>query len=67
MKSKRTLALAASILALTLSAFPHQAAASSTTAPSSSSSQMLRKAGGGPLIYMQVELAVNILLLALLP
>jgi hypothetical protein len=30
MKSKRTLALAASILALTLSAFPHHAAATST-------------------------------------
>jgi hypothetical protein len=33
MKSKETLVLAASIFALTLSAFPHHAAASSTTAP----------------------------------
>jgi hypothetical protein len=67
MKSNKTLLLAASIFTLALSAFPHHAAASSAAAPPSSSSQMLRIGGDKPVKYMQVELAVNILLLALLP
>ena len=67
MKSKMTLALASSILTVTLSAFPPQAAASSTTVAPSSGSQMLRVGGDKPVKYMQVELAVDILLSALLP
>jgi hypothetical protein len=70
MKSKKTLVLAASIFALTLSAFPHHAAASSTTAPTSSDTSAIRKAGGSNLIYLQyvqVELLTGILSSALLP
>jgi hypothetical protein len=51
MKKKVTLALASSILTLTLSAFPHHAAASPTTAPPADS-EALRKAGGSNLIYL---------------
>jgi Spy/CpxP family protein refolding chaperone len=67
MKKKMTLALAASILALTVSAFPHQAVASSTTSPSTSDSQLVRKSGGSNLLYVQVILAAGSLLSALLP
>ena len=68
MKSKKTLVLAASILTLTLSAFPHDAAASSTATPPSDS-QALRKAGGDKVKYMEtaVVLAAGILLSAVLP
>lgn len=61
MKKTMTLALAASIFALTLSAFPHHAAASTTSTPPPSDSPLLRKAGGEPVKYMAVELAVEIL------
>jgi hypothetical protein len=70
MKSKKTLILAASILTLTLSAFPRHATATSTTTPSSSGSQAIRKAGGSNLPYVRylhVELAADILLSSLLP
>lgn len=67
MKSKKTLVLAASILALTLSAFPHDAAAGTTTAPPQASSDMTRKAGGSNLIYLQVVLAAGTLISTLLP
>jgi Cu/Ag efflux protein CusF len=50
MKSQKTLVLAASIFAITLSAFPHHAAASSAIAPPSTSSEAIRKAGGSNLI-----------------
>lgn len=68
MKSKKTLVLAALILALTLSAFPHNAAASSTATPPSDS-QSIRKAGGEKLKYMAtaVVLAADILFSAVLP
>jgi hypothetical protein len=66
MKSKKTLVLAASILALTLSTFSHDAAASSTDTPPSDS-QALRKAGGSNLIYLQIALAAGTLISALLP
>jgi len=69
MKCKKTLVLAASIFVLTLSAFPHRAAASSTTAPTSSDTSVIRKAGGSNLIYLQyvqLNLAANVLLSALL-
>jgi hypothetical protein len=67
MKTNMTLALAASILTLTVSAFPHRAAGSSTTAPPTSDSQAIRKAGGSPMKYMEVVLASSSLLSALLP
>jgi Spy/CpxP family protein refolding chaperone len=66
MKSNKTLVLAASMLALTLSAFPHQAAASSTTAPTAVS-EISKPIGGKPVKYMLVALAADILLGALLP
>ena len=66
MKSNKTLVLAASILALTLSAFPHVAAASiGTTAQAGS--DMLRKGGDSRIPYLQVILAAGNLLSALLP
>ena len=67
MKCKKTLVLAASIFALTLSAFPHHAAASSNTTPPNSGSQLVRMPGKNPCPYMQVVPAVSILLSALLP
>jgi hypothetical protein len=67
MKSKKTLALATSILTLTISAFPHHAAAGTTTAPPTAGSQLLRKAGGTNLKYLQIVLAADTLLSALLP
>ncbi|HSZ17278.1 MAG TPA: hypothetical protein VK764_09270 [Terracidiphilus sp.] len=68
MKSNLTLALAASILTLTLSAFPHHASADSTTAAvSGATSDLLRASGGQPVKYMAVELGADILLSALLP
>jgi hypothetical protein len=65
MKRKMTLALAALTLILTLSAFPQDASASATSAPPSDS--LMRKAGGGPVVYMEVGLAADILLSVLLP
>jgi hypothetical protein len=59
MKSKRTLVLAASILALTLTAFPHVAAAGTGAAPQQASSDMTRKAGGSNLLYVQVIVAAG--------
>lgn len=67
MKSKMTLALAASILTLTLSAFPDLAAATTTTNAAPSDSPALRKAGGSQLIYLQVILATGNLLSVPLP
>jgi hypothetical protein len=69
MKSKKTLVLAASIFALTLSAFPHHAAASATTAPTPSDTVLIRKAGGSKLIYLQsIQVAqVANILASLLP
>jgi ABC-type oligopeptide transport system substrate-binding subunit len=66
MKSKKTLLLAASILALTLSAFPHVAAASERMTVQAGS-DMFRKAGGTNCPYLQVILAAGNLLSALLP
>lgn len=66
MKSKRTLILAASFLALTISALPHVAVAGTTTAPQTSS-DMRRKAGGTPLEYLQVILAAGNLISLLVP
>jgi hypothetical protein len=65
MNSQKILVLAASILALTLTAFPHVAAAGTGTAPQAVS-EIVRKAGGSNLIYVQV-LVVGTLLSALLP
>jgi hypothetical protein len=59
MKSKRVLVLAASILALTLTAFPHVAAAGTGAAPLQASSDMTRKAGGSNLLYIQVIVAAG--------
>jgi hypothetical protein len=59
MKSRNILVLAALILALAPSAFPHQAAASTTT--SSQAASGARQAGGSQLPYMTVELAADIL------
>ena len=66
MKSKKTLVLAASILALTLSAFPHAASADTGTTQQASSG-MMRKGGDGKLIYIQFIVAAGNLLSALLP
>jgi hypothetical protein len=66
MKSKKTLVLPASFLALTLSAFPHVAAASEGTTVQAGS-DMFRKAGGTNCPYLQVILAAGNLLSALLP
>lgn len=59
MKKTMTLALAASIFALTLSAFPHHAAASTTSVSQADSE--IRRAGGGPVVYLTVGLAAEIL------
>ena len=66
MKRQMTLALAALIFTLTLSAFPHHAAASTTSTPPPSDS-IMRKAGGTPVKYMAVVLAAEILPSVLLP
>jgi len=65
MKSTKTLVLAASILALTLTAFPHVAAAGTSTTPQVSSD--LRKAGGTALVYIQLALATGTLFSLLVP
>ena len=66
MKSKLTLALAASILTLTLGAFPHQAsAAASSTTTTPTVPEYAKPIGCKPVKYMY--LAVDILLSALLP
>lgn len=56
MKSNKTLVLAASILTLTLSAFPHLAAASSAIALPPSGTEVYRAPGGKPVIYLYVPL-----------
>jgi hypothetical protein len=66
MKSKKTLVLAASILALTLSAFPHDAAASTGTTPQAGS-DTTRKAGGTSCPYLQIILAAGNLISLLVP
>jgi hypothetical protein len=58
MKSTKTLVLAASILALTLTAFPHVAAAGTGAAPQQASSDLTRKGGEG-VKYMAVILAAG--------
>ncbi len=68
MKSKMTFVLAASILTLTVTALPHVAAAGTNPPPPPPTKiEVSRPTGGKPVKYMQVELAVDILLLALLP
>jgi hypothetical protein len=67
MKSKKTLVLTASILALTLSTFPHVAAADTTTAPPPASSDLTRPTGKAPMVYMRAILAVGDLISVLLP
>jgi len=67
MKSKKTLVLAGSILALTLWAFPHDAAAGTTTAALQANSDLTRKAGGEKLIYIQLALATGTLFSLLVP
>ena len=59
MKSKRTLVLAGSILALTLSAFPHDAVAGTTTAAPHADPDLVRKGGGKGVKYMTVILAAG--------
>jgi hypothetical protein len=66
MKKNMTLGLAASILTLTLSVFPHHAAAS-TTAAAPTVPEVSKPTGGKPGPYLSVELAADILLSALLP
>lgn len=66
MKSKKTLVLAASILTLTLSAFPHHAAASTGSAPQQADSD-IRKAGGTALVYITYLVTAGTLFSALLP
>lgn len=66
MKKKMTLALAALIFSITLTAFPHVAAADTGTTPQASS-EMTRPTGKSPMVYMRVILAVGNLLSALLP
>jgi hypothetical protein len=68
MRSQKTLALAASIFALALSAFPHHAVADSTTAAVSvATSDLARASGDSKVKYLAVRLAADILLSALLP
>jgi|HubBroStandDraft_2_1064218.scaffolds.fasta_scaffold388354_2 hypothetical protein len=67
MKSTKTLVLAASILALTLTAFPHVAAAGTVVAPQQASSDLTRKAGGSNLLYVQVIVVAGNLISLLLP
>jgi hypothetical protein len=66
MKSTKTLVLAGSILALTLTAFPHDAAASTGTAPQQAGSD-LRKSGGTALPYLRVALVTGTLFSLLVP
>ena len=66
MKSKKTLVLAASILALTLSAFPHDAVAGTTIIPQQAGSD-LRPGGDSPVKYLAVILAAGNLISLLLP
>ena len=66
MKSKKTLVLAASILAITLSAFPHDAVASAGTT-SQASSDATRKAGGSSLIYIQLIVVAGNLISFMVP
>ncbi len=67
MKKKMSFALAASILTLTLSAFPHQAAASTSTAPTTSVSDLTRASGDSKVKYMAIILTAGSLLSMLLP
>jgi hypothetical protein len=66
MKNIKTFVLAASMLTLTLSAFPHRAAASSTTIPPPDI-ELARPTGKAPMVYMRVILAAGDLMSALLP
>jgi hypothetical protein len=65
MKSNKTLVLAASILALTLSAFPHVASADTGTTQQASSDR--RKGGGTALVYLQFIAAAGNLITMLVP
>ncbi len=67
MKSKRTLILAASFLALTISALPHVAVAGTTTAPQQAGTDMSRASGDSKLKYMAVILAAGNLISLLVP
>ena len=67
MKKKMTLALASSILTLTLSAFPHRAAASTASAAPPPDSQLTRASGDKPVKYMELGLVADILSSVLLP
>jgi hypothetical protein len=59
MKCTKTLVLAASILALTLSAFPHIALAGTTTAALHADPDLTRQGGGKGVKYMAVILAAG--------
>ena len=67
MKSKKTLVLAGSILALTLWAFPHDAVAGTTTTPQQAGTDMSRASGDSKLKYMAVILAAGNLISLLVP
>ena len=67
MKSERTLVLAASIVALTLSVFPHDAAAATTTAALHADPGLTRRGGGKGVKYMAVMLAAGNLIRLLAP
>jgi len=66
-KSERTLVLAASIVALTLSVFPHDAAAATTTAALHADPGLTRRGGGKGVKYMAVMLAAGNLIRLLAP
>ena len=67
MKSTKTLVLAASILALTLSTFPHIALAGTTTAALHADPDLTRQGGGKGVKYMAVILAADNLIRLLVP
>ncbi len=66
MKSKRTLVLAASILALTLSAFPQISAAGTGITPQAGP-DLMRQGGGKGVKYMAVIVAAGNLISSLVP
>jgi len=67
MKSTKTLAIAASIVALTLSVFPHDALAGTTTAAPHADPGLTRRGGGKGVKYMAVMLAAGNLIRLLAP
>ncbi len=67
MKSNKTLVLAASILALMLSAFPQDALAGTTTAARRADPGLTRRGGGKGVRYMAVMLAAGNLIRLLAP